>query len=1091
MSLVHLETPVLVQQRNDRFRLQPLLMPGPCVERKRYRDAEQALRKAIIEEYKERALERSEMDELLWLSLNEGLRFELMPLAFKSGLHHIEGLFALVRYRIRGRDYLCLPRLEQLTVQLPEKLGGRGALIGFVEETVREFLRKKRKEQEGDPLDHRPYLSEAGDSLVDVSVDLQIKNNPYPFEWESRELFSLMGRDEPLDAAEELTKVAEDWNDRHPGGLQTALFREALRQRLHLALYGKHPTPTVLVAPTGSGKTNLVQDLVKWHIQQGPQRPPHRRVKLWLVDPLRVISGMSIVGQWERRWETILERLCNRLLDTVAIPRPDILYVDNPVALLHIGKSSQTKLTLAHLVRPYLEERRLPCLLEATPQQWQRIQELDRGFADLFQVIRLPALNAEQQLTVILSGRSRLENERRCRIETEALTTLLKLEPQFRGDQALPGSALGPLAQIAQRHQEGTARAAAVYDLFQTNFHFRRGIIERSTPLSGKEIDRFFHHRLVGQPAAHDALRDLVLKIKARLTPPGKPLSSLLLIGPTGVGKTESAKLLTEYLFEREECLVRIDLNEFADEGAVARLIGNNANPNGILTERVRYQRACVLLLDELEKAHPKVHDLLLQLLDDGRLTDALGRTTDFGQTVVVMTSNLGAREAARQLGFSQGDNDRAATYRQAVERFFRPEFLNRIDKQVAFDPLRREHMKQLAALHLGRLIQRDGFVRRNTILNLEADALERLSDRGFERQMGARALKRYLEQRITSLTAEVLATHVGNQPVILRLHMQDGELKGAIKALQFAPRREAIEPADYSLDDYHQILRQLRQMDEALTRPQADRSPDHAAWILSGKLRDIVEPLQSFIWDMEERRRTRRLQIRAFRPKASRWLKDSWRGSKLDCAALFAQSDIRDYLNGLYQTADACFTREQCYQAQLQTELRWLQMAYRGHLDRTQGQGGILIRSLLPGQGHAALAYLADNLRRLINDLGSVEAEEPVDDGILLQYQGPGLDRLASSEQGIHLFIEENNAQLPIAVIAMAGTSTEEPIAIPDTIIRLYALPRPEVDRRDDTVTDLRSGMQCGTDLELEDLKLLVAAGLPEDGASFTEKTC
>ncbi len=1077
MSLIHLETPVLVEQRKGRFRLQPLLMSGPGVERKRYRDAEQAFRKAVMEVYKDQALERPEMDELLWLGLNQGLQFELLPLSFKSGLHHIEGLFALVRYRLKEREYLCLPKLEQLTVPLPKEISGRNALIGFIEEQVQAFLRKKRQDQAGDQIDHRPYLSLAGDSLVEISLDFSIKNTPYAFQEESDELFSTIGRDGPLEGAKELELVAEDWNERYPDRLETALFREALGQQLHQALYGKHPTPTVLVAPTGSGKTNLVQSLVRWHVEQHLRRPAHRRVKLWLVDPLRVISGMSIVGQWERRWEAILERLCNRLLKTVDIRRPDILYVDNPVALLHIGKSSQTNLTLAHLLRPYLEERRLPCLLEATPQQWQRLQELDRGFADLFQVIRLPALDAGQQLKVMISGRARLESEHQCRIETAALTTLLKLEPQFRGDRVLPGSALGPLGQIAQRHQGEAAQPAAVYDLFHTNFHFRRAIIQRDISLSEQEIDAFFQHRLVGQPAAHDALRELVLKIKSRLTPLGKPLGSLLLIGPTGVGKTESAKLLTEFLFEREECLVRIDLNEYADELSVARLIGDNANPNGILTERVRYQRACVLLLDELEKAHPKVHDLLLQLLDDGRLTDALGRTTDFSQTVVIMTSNLGARAAAKQLGFSQGENDRAATYRQAVERFFRPEFLNRIDKQVAFGPLQRAQMQQLAALHLGRLIRRDGFVRRNTILNLEKAALERLSERGFDPQMGARALKRYLEQRITGLAAEVLANHVGNEPVILRFHLQDGELKGSVQTLQFATRGEAIEAIDYGLDGYRHILQRLQQMDEILISRRPGQSPNHTAWILSGKIRDIIEPLQSFLWDLEERQRTQRLQTISFRPKAARWLKDSWRGSKVDSAALFAQSDIRDYLNSLYQAADACFTKEQFYQTQLDAELRWLQMGYRGHLDQTPEQGAMLIRSLLPGQGGAALGYLADNLRRLIDDIGAVEREESIDDGLLLHYQGPGLERLVSCEAGIHLFIDENNAQLPIVV--MAAPNTHEPDSIPNTIIRFYVLPRPDKSKGDDSITDLRSGLQCGSELEVDDLKLLVAGGL------------
>ncbi len=1103
MTLIHLDNPVLVQQRDGRFLLQTLLIPGFAVERRRYRDAEQAYRKELIAHYKERPLDRSEMDELLWYGLNDGLHFELMPLAFKSGLHHVEGLFALVRYRIKAQDYLCLPKLDHLTVQVPVTLTGRGPLTAFVEETVQDFLRRKRREREGDHVDHRPYRSQGGDTVVDIALDFQIKRSGYPFEHARDDLFSFMTLAEPLDGARELDRVGEDWNSRYPDRLQQALFREEEQRRLHQSLYGRQPTPTVLVASDGSGKSNLVQSLVLWHIEQDPRRSAHHRVKLWLVDPLRVISGMSVVGQWERRWEAILDHLFSRLRKTANIRYPDILYVDNPVALLRIGKSAQTNLTLAHLLRPYLEERRIPCLLEATPQQWQRVQELDRGFADLFQVIRLPALNAARQLKIIIGGRARLESEYRCRIDTSALTTLLKLEPQFRGDQALPGSALGALTQIAQRHRDDRVRQTAVYALYHTNFHFRQAIIDRDALLTGEEIDRFFQQRLIGQTAAHDALREVVLKIKSRLTPSGKPLCSLLLIGPTGVGKTESAKLLTDYLFERDECLVRIDLNEYGDERAVARLIGNNANPNGILTERVRYQRACVLLLDELEKAHPGVHDLLLQLLDDGRLTDALGRTTDFGQTVVIMTSNLGAEAVAKPLGFSRSETDRAATYRQVVERFFRPEFLNRIDKQVAFEPLRREHMSQLASLHLSRLIQRDGFVRRNTILSLETKTLDRLSEGGFDPQMGARALKRHLEQRITAVTAAVLAGHGGNEPIILRLYHQAGDLQSAIKTLRFAPKRESEVVGTYSMDQYRGILQRLREMDDALTVEDPDQPSSHLAWMLSGKIRDIIEPLQSFLWDAEERLRTRRLRVAfAVRPQAGGRIRNSWRGNRINFASLFAQADIRDYLNGLYQTGDACFTKDQLSEARLQTELRWLQMAYTGLLapasDPDRQQGSIVMRSLLSGQGAAALGYLTDHFRRLIADVGAIEQEERIDDGHVLRFQGPGLRQLAACEQGIHLFIEERNRQLPIAVVATDGAAVTDQSSTPDTIIRLYALPlsipRSSKDKHDDTVTDLRSGMQCGTELSLEDLKLLVGAALPafpitEVPATMTEQ--
>lgn len=1080
MSLVHLNVPVLLQQRDGRFVLRPLLLAKPRVVRARYGDAEQAFRKALVERYKERDLDRRDLDDLLWYGLDDGLQFELLQLSFKSGMQQIDGLFALVRLTIKGREYLCLPMLDSLWAVVPEHAAARDGFIDFVQELVQGFLRRQRREPGADHLDWRSCVSRPGDSLVEIAVDLQLRPGRFAFERPASRSFNFLQRDQSIDGAVELERVGEDWNGRYPHRLGVALFRDAEQERLSQSIFFDPPTATVLVAPTGGGKTNLVESLVRRGMEQDPRLKAHKRVKLWLVDPLRVISGMSVVGQWERRWEAILEALCERLQNSARIDRPDVLYLDNPVALLNVGKTSQSSLTLAHLLKPYLQARRLPCLLEATPQQWQRVQELDRGFADLFQVLRLNPLSDGQVLEVLVRGRARLESEQDCRIDTAALSRLLLLEPQFRGDRALPGSALSALAQMAQRHQGGYADEASAYALFEAGFHFRRAIIDRDQPLRADRVAGFFAERLVGQDAARAAMVDLVLRIKAHLTPPGRPLCSMLLIGPTGVGKTESAKLLAEFLFEREECLVRIDLNEYGDASAVARLIGERARPNGVLTERVRYQRACVLLLDEIEKAHPKVHDLLLQLLDDGRLTDALGRTTDFSQTLVVMTSNLGARAAAKVVGFTQEQSDGAATYRQAVERFFRPELLNRIERLVVFEPLAREHMQQLAALHLGKLVRRDGFARRRTMLRLDGDVLERLGQAGFDAQMGARALKRSLESRITGLIAEPLAMHAGNEPVILRLKMRDDDLTAAVTPLRFAPARAAAPRPDLQLSDYRAIAARLRHMDETLTRATPVGAPGYANWTLSARIRDILEPLQAFVWDREELVRVGRLEFGHFRLSGPRLSRNLWRENRVDTAALLAHADVRDYLNGLYQAGEACFTKEQSYQVHLHSALRWLQAAYGDLAQGDSPRGTLILRSLLPGQGARALDFLAGMLRRLILDLGTLEDERAIHDGLELHYLGPGLRALGEAEQGIHLFIEERNAQVPIVLTSRSDMENPDQLKEPDTIVRLYALPHPGGERRDGSITDLRSGMQVGSTLDLEDLRLLVAGELP-----------
>jgi ATP-dependent Clp protease ATP-binding subunit ClpC len=208
-------------------------------------------------------------------------------------------------------------------------------------------------------------------------------------------------------------------------------------------------------------------------------------------------------------------------------------------------------------------------------------------------------------------------------------------------------------------------------------------------------------------------MADVVAIAKARLNDPGRPLGTLLFLGPTGVGKTAAAKALVRYLYGDESRLLRFDMNEYLDASSLARLTGTFAQPDGLLTAAVRRQPYCVLLLDEIEKAHPAVFDLLLQVLGEGRLTDSLGRTSDFTSAVVIMTSNLGTREAAASFGLRPSGASREEACLDAARRLFRPEFLNRIDRLVPFDALGRAQVAAIADRLIADLFRREGLVHR------------------------------------------------------------------------------------------------------------------------------------------------------------------------------------------------------------------------------------------------------------------------------------------------------------------------------------------------------------------------------------------
>ena len=275
------------------------------------------------------------------------------------------------------------------------------------------------------------------------------------------------------------------------------------------------------------------------------------------------------------------------------------------------------------------------------------------------------------------------------------------------------------------------------------------------------------HKRVIGQHPAVEVISKAIRRSRAGLKDPKRPTGSFIFLGPSGVGKTELARTLAEFLFGDDEALIRIDMSEYMEKHAVSRLVGSppgyiGYDEGGQLTEAVRRKPYCVLLLDEIEKAHPDVFNILLQILEDGRLTDSQGRTVDFRHAIVIMTSNIGAQEIARNtpLGFAISDDETGITYDDMKNRImgelkkvFRPEFLNRIDDVIVFHKLQRDEIKQIVELLLLRI--RHSMAERELVLDLTDEAKDLLVEKGWDPAMGARPLRRAIQRYIEDPLAD------------------------------------------------------------------------------------------------------------------------------------------------------------------------------------------------------------------------------------------------------------------------------------------------------------------------------------------------
>ena len=378
----------------------------------------------------------------------------------------------------------------------------------------------------------------------------------------------------------------------------------------------------------------------------------------------------------------------------------------------------------------------------------------------LFETITIEPLPANEALILAEDVLAGLAENSNIRFLADSAKVALDTAAQYLGGSGLPGSALLMLKLSAIRAKDGD-EAIGPQQILETLSQLSGlpvSILDTREQLDLKSVRDFFSARVIGQDEAVEAMVGRIAMLKAGLNDPNKPIGVFLLAGPTGTGKTELAKAITEFLFGSVERMIRLDMSEFQTHESIGKILSASADADSLIN-RVRKQPFSVLLLDEFEKSHPMIWDLFLQAFDEGRLTDAVGQVADLRHCLIILTSNLGAT-AHRSLGLGfapQADEFSKEQVMRAIAQTYRPEFQNRLDKVIVFRPLTRELMRGILKKELAALLDRRGLKDRTWAIEWESSALEFLLEKGFSPEMGARPLKRAIDQYLVAPLAAII----------------------------------------------------------------------------------------------------------------------------------------------------------------------------------------------------------------------------------------------------------------------------------------------------------------------------------------------
>ncbi len=622
----------------------------------------------------------------------------------------------------------------------------------------------------------------------------------------------------------DLTQMARE------GKLDPVIGRDAEILRVIQVLSRRTKNNPVLIGEAGVGKTAIVEGLAqKIATNDVPEILSGRRVVS--LDLGAMIAGSRFRGEFEERLKAAIEEV-QRSEGEV------ILFIDELHTVVGAG-AAQGAMDASNMLKPALARGELQCVGATTLDEYHKHIEKDSALERRFAPVYVEEPSVEDTIEMLRGLRDRYEAHHKVSFSEEALVDAARLSARYVSDRKLPDKAIDLIDEAAaklrvalyslptelkamkseidrltmeeeqagnERDYERAATKKAERLRIEEDFHKERDkweaeheldevveandiaeVIAQWTGIPVSEMleseaekllhmEERLHERIIGQDEAIKAISDAIRRARSGLKDPRRPNGSFIFIGPSGVGKTEVAKALAEFMFDDQDALVRIDMSEYREQHAVSRLFGAppgyvGYEEGGQLTEAVRRRPYRVILFDEIEKAHPEVWNALLQILDDGRLTDGQGRVVDFRNTILIMTSNLGTEYVNKSgsLGFLQSEpgSDDEIKIQKALKGAFRPEFLNRIDEIITFSPLSRKEMVQIVDLQMKEI--RERLAEHGLEVVLTADARDWLANQGYDPSFGARPLKRALQKFIESpLSVELLAGEFKRGDVVL-----------------------------------------------------------------------------------------------------------------------------------------------------------------------------------------------------------------------------------------------------------------------------------------------------------------------------------